>query len=964
MLYGNVQFQDGTPAYDVNSVFGVDVQPIVTLRNNQTIVGTAPVTSAGQYVMANVPEAASLQLSVTVENETVVSNVNTFNVGEADLVLPSTPPQIQSVVATSNGIPVYNVTPGTTVQVTVTATGQNLNYEWYDTNGLTSLPNSSNICWTIPTNASGFQYLWARVNDGDGGYAEQRVELEIVPYAFMDGVVVGSDTGAPIPGALVDLNGMETTTDTNGYFSFQLPFTDQYNLDIGATGYVSMSRTYLDPVSDNTYVLLAISPPQGPYCPNASPDVWVTNCANGIYASIPADGLMDQSNNMYSGCFSVSLDALDPCDPANGFAGGNLETNNAPLQPYSLINIEVTDDSNNPLHLAPGAYANVFAPIASSCMDTNAATPSTASIYAQTNQANNEWSSIGSGNYSYNPNCGPGYSGYYGQSGAVGMLCWGAPAPAVTLGPVIVRFIVDNTLHIPLTVGYFFDNGGKPGKQLGDYQIIYQNLEGVRFWGLTPNEVVWIKVLNMRQSPGNYYGGTTNVLATDQKDIIQVEKFTAPAATPVPEITNNLGLGVDVDKPIVIPRSATLLGIPPDSMDSLGKSFLTKRAAEPGYNAEKDYYQRIDPAGKKTTFAAWQLANGWATAGIAANGGANGYGLYFNANDLGAGRRTGMNIFTEGTGTNKGQSVAYYVATYPTLPGAVQDQQSNLVNVPSDTKKTGNLKYVVCMEYSLSYDTNGKPFEGGRYIKFFAFGSDGNRTGIVPNESRSLDLAVPYLCMNCHGGSGITLHTLNVTNKYGDVKGQFVPFDVANYTFAKAYPPTSAPNQGAFTKLNQGLLIGQARMPQKTLVPLIKKLIANNNYTTDSSGLPTWGENPDAPTAAETALYNNVYAVSCRSCHVTQCEDSDPTKERAYNFTSAASFMTDTGNMIGAVPGGTLQSNPNMPHAQRTFGIFWGSSTAQQLKDQGIITGTPAVTSQPAQVYNVVNSEYFTKPVK
>ena len=326
--------------------------------------------------------------------------------------------------------------------------------------------------------------------------------------------------------------------------------------------------------------------------------------------------------------------------------------------------------------------------------------------------------------------------------------------------------------------------------------------------------MVWIELLNLRQSPGNYFGnGNAQPLATTQKDVIQVMKFTAPAATPANEITNTLGLGVDVDNPIVIPRTVKLLGIPASSMKSLGESFLVVRSAEAGYNAEKDYYARIDAQDKKKTFADWQLANGWTKPGIGANGGPNGYGIYFNANDLGAGRRTGMNIFTEGTGANKGQSVAYYVATYPTLPGAVQDEQKGAVNVPADTMKTGNLKYVVCMEYSLSYDKTGKPLEGGRYIKFFAFGADGKRTGIVPNESRALDLTVPYLCINCHGGSGITLHELNVTNKYGDVKGQFVPFDVANYTFSGAYPPSQG--AGAFTKLNQGLLIGQAKMPSR-----------------------------------------------------------------------------------------------------------------------------------------------------
>jgi len=68
--------------------------------------------------------------------------------------------------------------------------------------------------------------------------------------------------------------------------------------------------------------------------------------------------------------------------------------------------------------------------------------------------------------------------------------------------------------------------------------------------------------------------------------------------------------------------------------------------------------------------------------------------------------------------------------------------------------------------------------------------------------------------------------------------------------------------------------------------------------------------------------------------------------------------------MVGAVPGITIAGSPYMPDAQRTYGIFWGSATARQLQDQGIIAGTPMVTSQPATAYDVKNSDYFTVPVK
>jgi hypothetical protein len=47
-----------------------------------------------------------------------------------------------------------------------------------------------------------------------------------------------------------------------------------------------------------------------------------------------------------------------------------------------------------------------------------------------------------------------------------------------------------------------------------------------------------------------------------------------------------------------------------------------------------------------------------------------------------------------------------------------------------------------------------------------------------------------------------------------------------------------------------------------------------------------------------------------------------------------------------------------MPHAERTFGIYWGSAAAVQLNTKGIVT-QPNVKSQPAIANGVDNTKYF-----
>lgn len=979
-VYGQVTYQDGSPAYDANNLFGIDVEPVVVLMDStSTVVGSAPVNSSGQYAIGGFTPAASMTVSVTVMGTTASSNINTLVTGEADLVLPDTPPVILSLVATSNGVPVYSVLPGTTVQATVTAIGNNLSYQWFDANGLTSYPPEPSISWTLPTNAVGFQYLWAEVSDGHGGYAEARLELTVNPFVFFSGTVVGSDTGAPLSNAVVQLSTAGTNivvnTDTNGDFSIEIAIADPYRLGITAPGYAPLNNVFSSETADETYTLMALSPPTMIYCPSGplpeSPGAgggvtWATNCA-GVVVAIPNSGLVNSNNVFYTGCFYVTLDAFDPCDPANNFIGPNLISDGSFLQPYGLVNVAVTDLVGDPLSLAPGYTAQVFFPISPSCVDTNYAQPTNAVTYVP-DPGTGEWTPVASASLTTNLVCGTNVVGYISTVNNLGLLCngvvWGPPpppAPPPARVNVRVRFLVDDSLNPPLKVGTFYDDGkGHPDPKTDPYINVSYSGQTFTYENILVGSTLWFEVLSGRQGPGYYYGNGGPMIANNQKDVVQALSYPVPA-TPANPVVVTLGLGQNID----LARSAQLNGLSSDKTvvgngqqaGRLGNNFLARGVGgiNDKFNALVHYYPRVDKPAKKTTFRDWQVANGWDPAKLGTYGGLgrgdDSYGLYFNANDLGAGRRMGMKIYTESDADSK-KSVAYYVATYATLADAESDEAAHLQ--PGDPNS--KLKYIVCMEFSLPRDKNNKQAAGTRYIKFFAFTNNVNAqlglAGVVPDESRARPFQAPYLCLKCHGGGSPEL--VDDPPEFGDVSGQFVPFDIANYTFSSRgandpFSPNNPAFLSTFNALNKGLLTSQDVAPTMpaNLAILLNFMVSNNkSYTTAAppkQGGWDWSNDPND-------LYNKVYAVSCRSCHVSQ------TGTR--NWATTARFVTGLGRIAGGDPTGDLAGMYYMPHAERTFGIYWGSAAAVQLNTKGIVT-QPNVKSQPAIANGVDNTKYF-----
>jgi hypothetical protein len=944
LVYGQVTLQDGSVPVVQDAFFNISITPVITLFNsNGGIVRVATPNFLGEYVMAGVPMAPNLTLSAQLQQSGVTTNIDGSVTGEADLVIPETPLTISNLVATLNGQPIVRVPGGTTVQVfaTVGPTNHPLQYIWLQPDG-TPLPGASgpNVNWTVPNDSDGYEYLFLAVTDGYGGFASDFVELTVNPYLVFSGQVVGSDTNAPpVTNAVVQLNTLVTNTDANGYFSFLVTATNEYDLTITAGGYLPLGKVYFDEAPDQEYVMLQILSDLCIY--DASTNISVVTPA-GVTVDIPPQVLVDMNGNGYTGCVSVAVNLMDPCAGSNPVgadytSGGNL------LDLASLADIDL-EGTNGPLFLNGSATAQIFLPISASCAVNTNLLP--VEQFYTFNVSSNRWVPIGWGtNVTATDGSIIGYQGAVAMLGEVGMGAKEDPAEVGTL-----ELASDGTVPLPFRV-----------------QIIPGNAKRI-YTDITPsnNKVpnvpfgdVAILILNPRQAPGEFYTNGTVLVPDDKKEVIQVIKVTLKAANL--KVKVGLGKAPDNNQTRLATLTQNKAGAVFDENDvdtvlgrllqRIANFFLPNKWKDGSEANAKLYYKAIDLGNKKDTFTKWQTQDKFITIRpkkadgktidftghpkdtlANAKAGDLEFGLYFNATDLGAGRRVGMNVWMD---TDNQKSVAYYAATYPTLEDAVADK---------------NVKYIACIDYALG--------GGGRIVRFYVFDGTGKQlTGINSEKQSAQTVYVPNVCMVCHGAG-------RKDPTQADVDGQFIAFDTANFTFttekefsypaltanaARAALPESgvAGNQNVFCSLNDGLLTGKRTMPTD-LLALIKNLVKNSTSYYAGPAAKTdgfaqdWVNKNAAPAdkKAQSTLYTGTYAVSCRSCHSTQ---------RGIPFPTAAGF---SGGRAAEKAERTMAASI-MPQSQRAYFIFWGSHTGAFLNNT--LNNAPynrkqAVISQPASI--------------
>lgn len=374
-------------------------------------------------------------------------------------------------------------------------------------------------------------------------------------------------------------------------------------------------------------------------------------------------------------------------------------------------------------------------------------------------------------------------------------------------------------------------------------------------------------------------------------------------------------------------------------------------------SSANEYYEAVDPAGKRLTLFGWQCNAGFGDpAGCSSNNptgqlrdvAINGtdtatetfaHAVYLNNFDLGFGRDMYMRVDTE-TG-----NVYSFVNNYGTLEGAI--------------RKVDPLVSVV-MEYSPPEDMAGDPIDGAdRYVKFFTYAPDGTgdylRVNSFDFDNRG-HLPTPGNCTVCHGGTNPGEEDFTQTN--GDLNATFLPWDIESFYFMDTDPAItdamprldgstlleelqalettagqfSRANQIAqVKKLNEGALftyLDQDPAVSGQSIALVNLLYDGPDDTDDQTlegdfregQVPAeWDEAVDPMIPAGAAnFYSTVYAQHCRMCHTSISDNS-------LWFDTYGAFAAEVDSISDTVTNGL------MPAARLTMDRLWAPHGSSSL---------------------------------
>ncbi len=292
---------------------------------------------------------------------------------------------------------------------------------------------------------------------------------------------------------------------------------------------------------------------------------------------------------------------------------------------------------------------------------------------------------------------------------------------------------------------------------------------------------------------------------------------------------------------------------------------------------------------------------------------------YINRIDLNLTRRH----HSLSTGANQ---LAAYVCNHK---GPADESQAAADTAIDDAVAGRNLIACVAMDHGVTAGVNGN----APFTRFMAFGPAGNLLTSVNLDGRG-EKFVPGTCVACHGGDKYAGRFNERAGASPDIGAHFLPYDLANFRFSSRVGLRAADQQAAIKALNLNVL---KTNPTTAITELVNGWYAGGATTQNVNYLPaSWS----GRTAAALAFYRDVYASSCRTCHVAYKE--------ALNFDHYANLTTNaadppyqsgiTRSAIAVCQGSASHArNFSMPNSLRTHSLFWDS--------QGTAVDQPAITA-------------------
>jgi len=378
------------------------------------------------------------------------------------------------------------------------------------------------------------------------------------------------------------------------------------------------------------------------------------------------------------------------------------------------------------------------------------------------------------------------------------------------------------------------------------------------------------------------------------------------------------------------------------------------------------YYAAIDPAKEKDTLVKWKAANKFDS-----NTGVQVTAVFGDSRDLGYGRRMTARKNPDPDGT-----IAFLVENYLANPGAAYGfSQSHLSLDAAIAQDKRWLTLINAIEFSPS------PGGGVKFAKFFSFDPvTGQRQLAVDMDGRG-NKFMPGPCITCHGGRGDALipdATGNLafpvvqnsaSGAPGDVQAHLAPFElgipsevatgtslkVGAIQFSTQAGYTRSEQESALKTMNMFVLcsypLASGDAPKgaedscrreanasewqgTAAADLIKQAYGGDGlpsptYTLSDTYMPPEGWPND-----QTALYQNVVAPSCRSCHILRgsgvAAGSDIDLTTFDKFQAFAKFQ---GTVYPRNQGfddrikAHVIDRGDMPLAKIVFDTFWSSTS-------------------------------------
>ncbi|MGZ4993956.1 MAG: hypothetical protein ACXV79_07320 [Methylobacter sp.] len=354
----------------------------------------------------------------------------------------------------------------------------------------------------------------------------------------------------------------------------------------------------------------------------------------------------------------------------------------------------------------------------------------------------------------------------------------------------------------------------------------------------------------------------------------------------------------------------------------------------------KDYYKQADPRNARPTLDKFKEVNRFGLPQNPPNE-VEYSAFYANGGDLGFGREMHCRRNPAADGKS---DYACYVTNYGQPPKFTPDQQD--AEDAALGPIAGHADATVAMEYSRVENPIGDPAEfpnNDRAVKFYAYNTNGDPAATPPIPAGTQVFAadldghgarpLPNLCVVCHGGQSADAAAGGGAKKPAylartDIISEnsvFLPFDLHYFKFPAANP--KAAQENTFRILNIEFVKQVATQIPTDSGTAISELIdlwypggAGNQLDDAYSVIAGWNtgaavRNPPSGNTShqDNQMYRDVFARSCRTCHVAQ-------PYTGQTFTSAASFKSQISSVQSRVC-----IDKVMPHAQRTSDIFWTS---------------------------------------